>query len=160
MKRPRPSIPNRVKFEVWSRQKGLCRDCRGPHENPRIGYVEFDHRPPLSIRTYTVEDGYTPPANDPDYIDMLCAPCHSRRTFGPGGERRITTRGGDIGELAHTKRINKKHREHLERMRQEVAEVFGLPPYLLREDNPKRKWWRWPARKLRSRGFATKRRNP
>lgn len=81
--------------------------------------VNYDHRPALQDRKFNKRTRkYTPDANDPRYIYPLLKGCHDRRTFGPGGEKRITTRGGDLGEKAHERAMSRKAVAHKAAMSQ------------------------------------------
>lgn len=74
--------------------------------------VQYDHNPALELRPINELTGDTiPPANDPAYIDMLLIDEHKVKTFGRGGERRITTADGDIGKIAKVKRVTAKQEE-------------------------------------------------
>lgn len=102
-KRPsvRKKIPDRVKLLATLRRFGL-----------RPEDVQYDHNPALELRPINELTGDTiPPANDPAYIDMLLIEEHKVKTFGRGGERRITTADGDIGKIAKVKRVSAKQEE-------------------------------------------------
>lgn len=102
----RKSIPDRVKLIAALKRFGLT-----------TSDVEFDHNPALALRTWNELTGDTiPPANDPDYIDMLLKDEHKIKTFGSGGEKRITTADGDIGKIAKMHRITKKQEEFRKRL--------------------------------------------
>lgn len=92
----RKAIPVAVKLESVLRLDGKC-----PHCSERLGDLKglnFDHRPALINRSVN-EAGtdYVPPQLDPEFIEPMHIDCHKQRTFGPGGEKRITTAGSDIG---------------------------------------------------------------
>jgi hypothetical protein len=95
----RPTMPHIVKMEVCERQKWLC--ACGCGAWLLFGKTRHDHRPALMNRPFNeATKTYTPDANDPKFIDALTDRCHDVRTFGKGGEKRITTRDSDIGEKA------------------------------------------------------------
>jgi hypothetical protein len=114
----RTDIPVGVKVWVTAQQKGMCA-CRDKQrfkfepcgkalieDNDR---VHFNHDPPLGLRTWDPDAGdYTVPQNDPDYIFAVRHACHLRMTNGETGGG---GRGTDIGEIARSKRIEKKRRE-------------------------------------------------
>lgn len=128
--RRRKTIPDRVKLIVTLRELGLT-----------IEQVNFDHHPMLEMRPIDEETGETiPPANDPDGIRLLLITDHKRKTFGPGGEKRITTAGGDIHALAHTRRLTKNQEEFRRRL---LAKDSGEPV------QRKSKWPKRPFRPKR-----------
>lgn len=117
----RKRIPDRVKLIAALRRYGLT-----------IEDVEFDHDPALALRPVNPATGDTiPPANDPEHIRMLLITEHRRKTFGPGGEKRITTAGSDVGNIAKVRRLSKKQEEMRRRM---LAKESGTEP------KAKRKW--------------------
>ena len=137
MKRKRPQIPTRVKIAVL-----IIQNFADVHTNELFtvadaleGRIQFDHRPPLWAREYDPETiTYEPPANDPHYIDAILKKHHQTRTFGPGGEKRITTKGSDIGEFHRSKRLKEAQEDHKEFMRS-------------KKPRPKPRWRRrWPSR--------------
>lgn len=111
----RPPIPCKVKLQVLLNQDGRSTVCK-----ERLGRIEdthFDHRPPLSARKFDTKAWDTiPPANDPAYIEAITVDQHDKRTNGPGGTKRITTRGSDTGERTRTRNIASSHTEHKTRM--------------------------------------------
>ncbi|WP_293857376.1 hypothetical protein [uncultured Alsobacter sp.] len=114
-KERRKAIPTVVKLQVVLAQDGKCRAC-GERLGDLAG-LNFDHRPPLVSRPWLAETcDYDPPQNDPAHIEALHVDCHAARTFGPGGEKRITTRGGDIHEYRRADRISNKHAEFQRRL--------------------------------------------
>lgn len=111
----RKPIPDRVKLLAALRRFGLS-----------IGEVQFDHNPALALRPINKLTGDTiPPANDPEHIDMLLLGEHKAKTFGPGGEKRITTAGSDIGNIAKVRRLTKAQEESRRRM---LAKAEGQEP--------------------------------
>lgn len=128
MKARRKTIPDRVKLIAALRRMGLT-----------VEQVQFDHNPALCNRPINPETGDTiPPANDPEHIQMLLVSEHKVKTFGPGGEKRITTAGSDIGNHRKAIRLSKEHEEMRQRL---LSKEPGQP------SRPKS---RWPSRKLRS----------
>lgn len=120
----RKAIPDRVKLIAALRRFGLV-----------IEQVQFDHAPALALRPINPVTGDTiPPANDPEHIQMLLIVEHKAKTFGPGGEKRITTAGSDIGNIAKTRRVTKDQEDFQRRM---LAKEAG--------EKPERKS-KWPKR--------------
>jgi hypothetical protein len=145
----RPAIPKSVKAAVFARQNGRCAEGR---VKIGLGFEPFhlDHRPALCTRRFDTEaregKGDTIPAsNDPNFIEAITVAAHKARTFGPGGERRITTRGSDIGEKARVKRLAAKHAPQ----RRDMGDVEASGSHA-----GVRRKKAWPAgRKLQSRPF-------
>lgn len=74
--------------------------------------AELDHDPALVLRGYDEKTGDTvPPANDPKFLIWRTREDHKKKTFGIGGERRVTTAGGDIHRAAQLRRLTKKQEE-------------------------------------------------
>lgn len=77
-----------------------------PHE------VELDHSPALVLRDWDDEAQDTvPPASDPRFLIWRPKAEHAAKTFGPGGEKRITSAGGDIHAAAHVRRLGRRETE-------------------------------------------------
>lgn len=138
----RPAIPVRVRLQVVLNQDGKCKAT-----GARLGHVDnvrFDHRPALWERQFdTIKGDTVPPANDPAFIEALTKAAHDARTFGPGGEKRITSAGSDLHRKAKGAR--------LEAYQGDLDAV----------DDWKAGRGEKPARtpgKIRSRGFGTKKR--
>lgn len=108
----RPPMPKAVKMESrrLAGEKCAC-GCGQPLPPFGTPYgCVYDHRPPLMNRKWNARRrDYEPPANDPKFIRPLLPKCDKAVTFGPGGEKRITTRGGDIGEKAHERALIEKY---------------------------------------------------
>ena len=137
----RPYIPLRVKLDAALLQLGL---------DPET--AELHHAPPLALREVGKDGMVYPAPNNPGYLQWLAPADHKRRTFGPGGKKRITTAGSDIGNIAKAKRLAKK-----EVVRRTVLE-FGDERYLLSFAKPKRRIPSRPFQKAK-RAFQ-KRRKP
>lgn len=124
---PRKAIPDRVKLTAALRRFGLT-----------TADVQFDHNPALALRPINELTGDTiPPANDPAYIDMLFIDEHKRKTFGCGGEKRITTADGDIGKIAKMRRVSAKE------------EAFRKTLLTKQTGEPAPKKSKWPSRPFR-----------
>ncbi len=97
----RKRIPDRVKLEAALARFGLT-----------IDQVQFDHNPALELREWNPLTGDTiPPANDPGHIDMLTIAEHKTKTFGPGGEKRITTAGSDVNKIHKLRRLQQSQKD-------------------------------------------------
>ena len=91
----RKSIPLLVKLHAALYQLGF-----EPHE------VDLDHDPALALRAWDdAAQDTIPPANDPKYLVWRPRTEHRTKTFGRGGERRISTAGSDIHAIAKVKRL-------------------------------------------------------
>jgi hypothetical protein len=95
----RRSLPRRLKAEIILRQDGRCVDCG---TRLIIGFVRFDHRPPLALRDKDAD------ANDPERLAAICWTCDQRKT------------SKDLKEIARIKRLACKHDEFLDRQRNKV----------------------------------------
>lgn len=88
--------------------------------------VDLDHAPALALRPWDeAAQDTVPPASDPRFLIWRPRAEHKVKTFGPGGEKRITSAGGDIHAIAHTKRAAKKEDEFRRRL---LAKAEGEPP--------------------------------
>lgn len=129
-KNRRKAIPLGVKLQAALRRFGL-----------KLEDVEFDHNPALALRDWNpVTNDTIPPANDPDFIDMLLVDEHRSKTFGPGGEKRITTAGSDINRISKVARLSKEHEAFQRRLLAKVG-----PSEKAAEQKPRTK--------IKSRGF-------
>lgn len=99
-----PKLTARDKLIVALRHFGLT-----------IAEVQYDHCPALAFRKWVEADqDFDPPARSLEHVTLLMVDGphgHKVKTFGPGGERRTTTAGGDLHALAHTRRLTKKQEE-------------------------------------------------
>lgn len=121
----RKAIPDKVKLTAALRRFGLT-----------TADVQFDHNPALELRPWNpLTNDTIPPANDPDHIDMLLTAEHKTKTFGAGGEKRISTADGDIGKIAKVRRLTKAQEENRRRM---LAKAEGEKP------EKKSKWGKRP----------------
>lgn len=111
---PRPYIPLKVRLTAALLQLGL---------DP--ARAQLDHDPALELRKRTDDGGYIPPANDPRYLVYRSSEAHERKTNGPGGEKRITTRGSDTGEAKKLRHLTAQQEESRRRM---LAKECGNPP--------------------------------
>ncbi|WP_235679056.1 hypothetical protein [Aquibium microcysteis] len=102
----RRRIPDRIKLLAALRKMGLT-----------VEQVQFDHDPALELRPINPVTGDTvPPANDPDHITMLLIKEHKTKTFGPGGEKRITTAGSDVHKIHKLARLSAEHEDFQRRV--------------------------------------------
>jgi hypothetical protein len=140
----RKAIPDLVKLKVVIRQNSLCATC-----GERLGKLEdtqFDHAPALQLRCWDPEAKDTiPPSNDVDHIFAKHTDCHAAKTFGS----KASKRGGDVTEIARTKRIAKDTEAFRQRILAKSDPDIELPP--------DRKKKRWPSRPFPKRGKDEKR---
>ena len=122
----RPFVPLRVKLDAALLQLGL---------DPKTAVL--DHHPPLAQRVLLTCGHYLPSANDPRYLQWLAPEAHAENTTGRRGTSRLSKRGGDVSEIAKTKR--------LERQAEFIKRV--LMSGAVRAPKPSR----WPKRKMRAR---------
>ena len=122
----RPFVPLRVKLDAALLQLGL---------DPKTAVL--DHHPPLAQRVLLTCGHYLPSANDPRYLQWLAPEVHAEKTTGRRGTSRLSKRGGDVSEIAKTKR--------LERQAEFIKRV--LMSGAVRAPKPSR----WPKRKMRAR---------
>lgn len=134
MKARRKSISLRAQLHAALYQLGY-----EPHE------LDLDHHPPLALRDYDEVAGDTiPPHDDPRYLVWRPKPEHAVKTFGPGGEKRVTSAGGDLHAIAHARRLSKAQDEFRAAiLRKETGEPKPLS--------------KWPTRKFQSRPFKEQR---
>lgn len=136
----RKAIQPKTKVACCLRQDGHCA-CGKKLEPDNI---EFDHDPSLNQRDYDTEAGdFIPPQGDPEFITARHGDCHKVKTNGPGGERRIHTRGSDKSEPRRLDKISVAHTEFRERL---------LKP---KEPKAERKS-KWPKRPMPKRAKAPK----
>lgn len=110
-KLPRPSIPMKIKLQVALRQLSMA------FGGPGGEILQLDHDPALENRRFDPATGkYTPDANDPDFLVWRGEGDHDKKTHGPGGQKRITTKGGDNHTRDHREKMSKGHAAFEERM--------------------------------------------
>ena len=89
-----------------------CLLLLGFTEDEISGGVEWHHDPALCLRVVDKKTGLlVPHPNDPGFIRPMRKADHKVRTFGPGAERRITTRGSDVSEPRRIERMAERHKE-------------------------------------------------
>ncbi len=111
----RPAITLECKVEALLAQGVIC-GC-GCGETIRKGEGQFDHSPALELRAYDpATKKYSPDANDPKFMAYRKTKHHDIKTNGPGGEKRITAKGGDNHTRKHIDAQSDGHRKHLEAM--------------------------------------------
>lgn len=107
-KLPRPSIPIKIKLQVALRQLSLTLGDK---------ILQLDHDPALELREFDPSTGkYTPDANDPDYLIWRGEGDHDKKTHGPGGEKRITTKGSDNHTREHREAVSASEQKWRESM--------------------------------------------
>lgn len=92
----RQHVPYSIKLAAALLQLGL---------DPKT--AELDHNPALARRRRLPDGRYDPDESDPRFLQWKAPEAHAEKTFGRGGEKRITTAGSDIGEIAKMKRLTK-----------------------------------------------------
>ena len=109
----RKAIPDRVKLKAALARFGL-----------RVEEVQFDHFPALGLREWDpVAKDTIPPANDPEFIQMLFLDEHRAKTSGRRGEKRSTSAGSDQNRIAKVKRNAEKNAEFYSRMADRGAAI-------------------------------------
>lgn len=142
----RKAVPDKLKLFLVLRQGARCADC-GHKLVP--GEIQYDHRPALINRDVNEEGtDYVPAQLDPEYLQALHNDCHDVRTFGPGGEKRITTAGSDIGVRDKVTRLQ----EQQERIAETRRRILAPSDPEAGRPSPKPKY-NWGKRPLRSRPF-------
>jgi hypothetical protein len=132
----RKVIPAWVKRAVRHKQQSRCATCGEPLPLSNE-QVEFDHDPPIQLRTWDEENSDTlPVCNDPTFIWARHDVCHDRKTFGDGNGR------GDISTIAKTKRAAKRQEEFRSRMCAKNTDPENVP-------EPPRRKRKWPSRPFR-----------
>lgn len=116
---PRPPTSITAKRESYRLAGGKCA-CGCGQPLPPFGTkrgIIYDHNPPLAMRERNPYSGrYTPDADDPAHLNPLLPDCDKRKTHGKRGEKHITTRGSDLGEIRRMKDMRDSHAEHQEAM--------------------------------------------
>lgn len=131
----RKNIPAMTKVACVLNQDGRC-SC-GLKLTP--DGTQFDHKPALTYRDYDTEAGdFIPPQNDAAFIIAKHTHCHKVSSVGPGGERRIHTRGSDRSEPGRLDKINAEHTAFRDRL---------LKPEASKEERKSK----WPTRKFSKR---------
>jgi hypothetical protein len=129
----RPFVPLRVKLDAALLQLGL---------DPKTAVL--DHHPPLAQRVLLTCGHYLPSANDPRYLQWLAPEAHAEKTTGRRGTSRLSKRGGDVSEIAKTRRLEDMRRRFITAV--EIAESERPSKSKQRRAWPKRKI---PSRKMR-----------
>lgn len=129
----RPTMTVRVKVQVVINQAGRC---KATGEGLGLAeHVQFDHRPALWERQFdTTTNDTIPPSNDAGHIEAITTAAHDKRTHGPGGEMRITTRGSDSGNRAKDRAVAMNTAVHVAVM---AAKAAGTAPAV--SNKPKQK---------------------
>lgn len=105
---PRRTVPMRVQRDA---ALALCADLMR-----KLGMIpvevtpqfELDHVPALALRAVDPATGkHVPHQHDPAHLVWMTKEAHAAKTFGTGA----TTRGADAGDIAHGRRLTKKHQE-------------------------------------------------
>jgi len=111
----RPHTPDSVKLAAALQQGILCGCGCGEVAYAKQG--NWDHDPALELRAYNpTTKKYTPDANDPNFLRYRIKDHHNKKTHGPGGEKRITTKGSDNQVAKQIDRLRDANREHSKAM--------------------------------------------
>lgn len=125
----RPHMPDSVKLAAALLQGIVGPDGFALHK----GEGQWDHDPALELRAYNpTTKKYTPDANDPKFIRYMAKPGHDKKTHGPGGEKRITTKGGDNHTAKQLDKLRDANREHAKTMSTKGVANKGHAGYLER----------------------------
>lgn len=144
----RPSMTADVRQAVLRAQDRKCKISGAPLEK---GGFAYDHRPPLHDRKFdTVKWDTIPAANDPKFIQAIINGEHRFLTSGRRGDKKVSSRLGDVGRMRHDDRVREKHEAFLER---QASKRRGKKlDKRVRDLHETRR--QWPTRKIKSRGFA------
>lgn len=86
--RRRKHRPVAVEDVVLRRQFWIC--ACGCGEGLRLGRIDFDHDPPLELRTWVEEkNDYDPAENDENYIFAMVREHHRKKTNHPRGPHTV-----------------------------------------------------------------------
>jgi len=125
----RKSVPLSVQLETAKRQLAQFMGC-----DARA--LRLDHDPALNFRPMNEAGKDTvPAANSVDHLKWMIEPDHKAKTFGPGNEKRIHTRGSDVSEPRRLDKISDKHKDF-------CARVFSF------EKKQKPRNAKWPKRRF------------
>ncbi len=75
-----------------------------------------EHTWALENRPKNPDGTVTPDANDPNHIGLWLAGHDKQKTFGPGGTKRITTKGGDNHTREHREKVSESEQKFRDRM--------------------------------------------
>ena len=133
-RKKRKYIPLKVRLAVALRQLAEAKGC-----DPKA--LRLDHDPALELRDWNARKTDTvPPANSMLHLLYRVDEDHKTKTYGPGGEKRITTRGGDNHTAKRIERLAQKNRDF-----QKLAGMGVMD----RRQERERKTSKWPKRKFR-----------
>lgn len=96
VKRRRLTLRDKLEIVILQSRCPICRKPLGD-----LNDLEWDHVNPLAL------GGEDAPSN----IQAVHKDCHKLKTFGPGGEKRITTKGGDIHKIRKLDAQRDRHEE-------------------------------------------------
>lgn len=103
-KRHRKHRPVAVETAVFKRQDMIC--ACGCKEELHLGFIDFNHDPPLGLREFDEEaDDYVPAENDPNFLFAMVREHHLKVTHHPRGPH--TTIDSDLHAIRKIKRIKK-----------------------------------------------------
>lgn len=103
--RRRKHRPVSVETAILKRQNWIC-DC-GCNEQLVLGKIDFNHDPPLELRTWVEEQNdYDPPENDEKYIFAMVREHHRTKTHHPRGPH--TTIDSDLHAINKARKTRAK----------------------------------------------------
>lgn len=143
----RRALPKKLKLAILARQNDRCADCGAELFTSEKTKPIFDHRPPLQLRAVNdTGTDWVPAQHDIEWLAAICAdPCNKLKTF---GRSKATTRGGDITEIARSKRIRKRIAASAEAQKDRAQFLIDRR---FKKLNRARK--SWPKRKMQGRQF-------
>lgn len=110
---PRRPVPMRLQRDVALAQLAVALSKLGLVPVEHAISWELDHAPALARRDVDPETGqHVPHQHDVNYLVWMPKAEHAVKTRGSGA----TTRGSDIGEVAHERRLTKKEAEFRKRL--------------------------------------------
>lgn len=115
-KGPRKTVTDAVMIEVLLDQAHVICPCGcGTRILTMKGTVR-EHTWALENRPRNPDGTVKPDANDPKYIRLWLAGHDKQKTFGPGGTKRITTKGSDNQQREQREALSKSESAFQERM--------------------------------------------
>jgi hypothetical protein len=114
-KGPRKTITDRVMLEALLEQADVrCPGCSQAIHS--LNNTVREHTWALENRPKNADGTVTPDANDTRYIRLWHAGCDKQKTHGPGGTKRITTKGSDNHTREHRENLSASEAKFREKM--------------------------------------------